>query len=81
MLYTFKEWGSDQRDTYAAKLTDALNRLAQFPELDEMREDLAAGIRAWRVEQHIVFYRTTTKTLKVIRIRHVRANALEPQDL
>jgi plasmid stabilization system protein ParE len=80
MLYTLKQWGAVQRDLYATTLNDALDRLSQFPELGEARDDLAAGVREWHVAQHVMFYRSTPKTIRLIRIRHVKANSLSPED-
>jgi toxin ParE1/3/4 len=80
MLYTLKKWGAEQRDSYSVTLNDALDRLAQFPELGEARDDLAPGVREWHVAQHVMFYRVTPKTIGLLRIRHVKANPPTPED-
>ncbi|MGN6031840.1 MAG: type II toxin-antitoxin system RelE/ParE family toxin [Thermomicrobiales bacterium] len=79
--YTQEQWGTEQRVRYLALLRAAVIRLAEFPELGEPESDIAVGIRAIRVEMHIVYYRVTPKTIRVLRIRHIRATTLADEDL
>ena len=81
LLYTEQQWGEQQKETYANRLFAALERLAGFPELGETRDDLAPGLRALRVEQHVVYYLTTPKLIRVIRLRHIRASNVHVDDL
>jgi toxin ParE1/3/4 len=81
LRYTKLEWGPEQRERYGLLLTDGLERIADFPELGEPRDDLGTGVRALRVEMHIVYYRVTPKTIRILRIRHIRADTLAPNDL
>jgi toxin ParE1/3/4 len=81
MLYTLQQWGAEQRATYSRQLTAALNNLADFSELGEKRDDISSGLRSWHAEQHVIYYRVTLRTVRVVRIRHVRADRLTASDL
>ena len=73
--YTARQWGARQRDVYHAQLYEGLERLSQFPELGQERNDLAAGCRALRVAQHVVYYRVTETEIIVSRVLHMSQDA------
>lgn len=75
LRFSRRRWGEEQRDRYAQKLTGAPDRLAQFPELGERRDDLSIGLRSFPVEQHIIFYRIDDHAITVTRVLHVKMNA------
>jgi toxin ParE1/3/4 len=52
------------------KLFDALESLADAPELGERREDLALGIRSFVVHPYVIFYHRATDGIHVARIVH-----------
>jgi toxin ParE1/3/4 len=72
---TRKQWGEVQRDRYAGKLTGSLERLAQFPDLGERRDDLSLGLRALPLGQHTIFYEVDDHMIRVLRILHVKMDA------
>ena len=79
--YTRREWGNEQWLSYRRALMVGINRIAEFPELGESRSEIATGIRSIRIEMHVVYYRVTPKTIRILRIRHIRAAILGPEDL
>ena len=79
--YTKLEWGEAQWKEYSRTLTSAFNRVAEFPELGEPRPDLGSGVRMIRIDHHVLYYRATPKTIRILRIRHVRAHRLAAGDL
>jgi toxin ParE1/3/4 len=79
--YTRQEWGIEQRDVYTRALLSAMNRIAEFPEIGASADDIRPGVRVFPVEEHVIYYRTTPKTLKILRIRHVRTAPLVSDDL
>ncbi len=81
LTYTLREWGQEQQRVYTGRLLTALDRLAEFPELGERRQEVSQGLRSWHVDQHIIYYRVTAKTLRVVRIRHERTAPLGPDGL
>lgn len=81
LLHTKREWGKEQRDRYKTLLASGFDRIAEFPELGESRSEIATGVRSIRIEMHVVYYRVTPKTIRILRIRHIRAAILGPEDL
>lgn len=77
LQYTLEQWGSDQMDRYQSALDDALNALAMFPLMGRQREQLASGLRAQLVGQHVVYYTIVDDEILVRRMLHGRANAKE----
>lgn len=81
MSYTQREWGKEQWITYRRALTAGFNRVAEFPELGEHRSEIAVGVRSIRIEMHVAYYRVTPKTIRILRVRHIRAALLSSEDL
>lgn len=79
--YTKDEWGAAQRDRYLALIRSGIYRLVDFPELGEPHPELGANIRTIRIEMHNVYYRATPKTIRILRIRHVRNHPLSVNEL
>jgi toxin ParE1/3/4 len=74
LLYTWQQWGEDQRDRYEAILTQAIAALAEFPEAGALRPLLFPGCRVRVVELHILYYRIRNDKIEVVRILHGRAD-------
>lgn len=53
-----------------ARLKEAVNRLAEYPEAGRRRGDLSAGGRGFPVGNYIIFYRIDGEFLHVGRILH-----------
>jgi toxin ParE1/3/4 len=70
LLYTRQRWGVEQRTIYRTKLSQALRRIGEYPELGASRDDLRPGLRALVVEQHVIFYRVEADRPRVLRILH-----------
>lgn len=68
--YTAQQWGEHRRDLYVAQLQAGFARLASYPELGQERSELAAGCRAARIAQHIVYYRIVETELVISRVLH-----------
>ncbi len=81
MAYTVEHWGAHQRDIYAAKLLAGFDTIARFPEIGEERSDITPGVFSHRIGQHVVYYRFTSTRLRVLRLRHVRADTIRPAEL
>ncbi len=70
--YTFNEWGEAKADTYLAEIEAGIARLKQNPKLGRPRENLRAGYRSLRVNQHIVCYVIKQSRIRVIRVLHAQ---------
>jgi len=68
--HTFNEWGEGQADRYLAEIEAKLARLKSNPHLGRPREDVRAGYRSLRVNQHVVYYIVTPSVIRVIRVLH-----------
>ncbi len=81
MAYTDEHWGERQRDLYAEKLLAGFDTIARFPEIGEHRSDVGSGVFAHRIERHVVYYRFTPTHVRVLRLRHVRADVIRSTEL
>ena len=72
MTYTERRWDRAQRRAYKQSLDDALAELARFPELGRACSEYGAGIRSYRVRQHLVIYEVAETDVRIARILHVR---------
>jgi toxin ParE1/3/4 len=68
--YTFNMWGEAQMSRYIDGLHARFAELARFPGLGRPRDEIARGHRSIVQGSHIVFYRTTTRELVIVRILH-----------
>jgi toxin ParE1/3/4 len=75
LAYTTSQWGTAQRDEYRAAINRALETLGANPEIGKAREDLSPGLRSYQVEQHVIYYRITGNTARVLRILHGKMDA------
>lgn len=74
--YSFQKWGGLQADIYVDSLAKVLAELASFPEIAFSCEHIRAGYRHWHFERHMIYFHQTDYGIVVIRILHVRMNAL-----
>jgi len=68
-------WGEPQARAYDATLREAIQRLADCPELGRARNEVRPGSRSLLVGEHVVFYETVVDqvegaAIRVIRILH-----------
>jgi toxin ParE1/3/4 len=81
LIYTKDEWGEEQARRYAQDFEHAFERLSQFPSLGKPAPVLGRGVRAIRVNQHIVVYESVGDELLIIRVAHIRSRPLSDLDL
>jgi toxin ParE1/3/4 len=73
--YSVRQWGTRQGRLYRAKLVDACDRLVQFPFLGSVSPNLAQGLRAHAVDQHVIYYLVDGHAVVIVRIIHVKMDA------
>ena len=66
------EWGEGQADKYLAEIGGGIARLKEHPELGRSRDDLRAGYRSLRINQHVVYYMATLSLIRIIWVLHMR---------
>ena len=68
--YTKKTWGKEQEKVYREIIRTALRNLAESPEIGQLREELAEGLRSFPVGNHIAYYIKKINQIMVVRILH-----------
>ncbi len=54
-----------------ARIREAMRRLADFPRIGHVREDLAdSSLRFWPVYSYLIVYRPESRPLQIIRVLH-----------
>ena len=79
MTHLKEKAGLDAGARFYDKVRASVARLADYPEIGPMRQDLEpAGIRSWHVarpfENWLIFYRISGDYLEILRIKHGAMN-------
>lgn len=69
-VFTGESWGLGQSDAYLEAIYAAIERVAEYPSLGAMREDLTAGLRMMPTRQHRLYYNAVGERVVVVRILH-----------
>lgn len=71
-MYTWVTWGEDQYVNYMALLRetceDIIPRKHRFARAVPQRP----GLRRWRCERHVIFFRRIARDVEIVRILHER---------
>ena len=73
--YTLRQWSAEQADRYIDTLTDAFVELAQSPKSAPACDQIRPGYRRRNIGRHVIYFRTTTYGIVVVRILHDRMDA------
>ena len=68
--YTLSKWGWRQAEEYLAKLEDGFDLLARNPSAGRLCDLILPGLRRFEIGKHVVFYRSETKGIRVVRVLH-----------
>jgi len=68
--YTRQTWGVKQAQLYKQELELSLTRLGERPDMGRKREDIATGVRSFRVADHIAFYASRRGGITILRLLH-----------
>ena len=74
LLYTQRQWGSEQRRRYPTLLFRSMRSLLDFPERGPERENLHPRCRILLVEQHIIYYDLNAEDNEIVVGRILHAN-------
>ena len=69
---TVKEWGVTQADRYDAGLENAVQLIADNPDLGRKCDEVKADYRRFGHDRHVIFYRKRAADIFIIRILHDR---------
>ena len=75
--FTQQRWGVDQRDKYLAQLDDMFHQLANNPELGKNCDYIKRSYRKFPIASHVIYYRTSSNQIKIIRVLHKRMDVSE----
>lgn len=56
--------------SFVRKLKDKCRRMAQFPDMGKLREDLALHLRCFPVGNYLIFYRSSEDAIDIVRVLH-----------
>jgi len=68
--YSQREWGKKQKEAYLGQIRAKFDELRNSPDIGVPRDDIAHGLRARPIGQHIIYYRATKAGLIVVRLLH-----------
>ena len=68
--YTADRWGQKQAVRYSAGLRKCFRLLAQSPGLGRESDEVSIGLRRFEHGKHVVFYRTVTDGIGIVRVLH-----------
>jgi toxin ParE1/3/4 len=71
LLYTERQWGIEQRESYWNQIADAINRLLEMPSIGRNLDDLLPGMRSARVGSHLLYYLMRDDRLMIVRVLHI----------
>ena len=77
LVYRADQWGLAQRDVYRDEIGRTLEILRENPRLGRPRDEIAAGLRSFRIRQHVIYYRVTAGTVIVLRVMHGKMDAAQ----
>jgi len=75
--FTQQRWGVDQRNKYLTQLDDTFHRLADTPQLGKSCDYIKPGYRKFPVASHVIYYRTSSNRIEIIRVLHKRMDVSE----
>ena len=73
LVYTLEEYAHMQQEKYFALIKEGLEILATFPNVGHTRRDMASGLMAYPVGEHLLIYEIHDKaSIIVMRVLHSR---------
>ena len=70
--YTAERWDQAQAERYLRLLQRGVEALAADPLIGRTCDDIRSGYRKLNVGSHVIFYKTNSDAIHVIRILHAR---------
>jgi toxin ParE1/3/4 len=75
--YTTAQWGLAQAQHYIDLIEAACAALAEAPQRAQGCADIRPGYRRRVVERHVIYFRSTTYGIAIVRILHHRMDAAQ----
>jgi len=72
-LYTEREWGRTQRNTYLKQFDECFYKLAENNDIGIACDNIKDNFRQFPIGSHVIFYKKNLKgVIEIIRILHKR---------
>ena len=68
--FTLDRWGKEQAIRYLAQMEAGCQRLADQPRMGRTCNHVRPGLRCMEVGSHVLFYRSATEFVLIVRILH-----------
>ena len=66
--YIAQQSSIDRSEAFLKQVNAKCQRLTQFPEMGRKRDELAIGVRSLPVESYLIFYRSITEGIEILRV-------------
>lgn len=70
LKYSIENWGEKQADKYYDELIKGMDLIVSYPEIGIACDDIREGYRSFRINEHDIYYKTTTNRIVIIRVLH-----------
>lgn len=74
--YTKEHWSEQQADYYHALLWQEFRSIRDNPETGKSYDGVIKGLRSTKVKSHLIFYKTSKKSIFIFRILHERMDII-----
>lgn len=68
--YTHNKWGISQRNKYLKQIHSCFSQLSESPDIGFNSDHIADGYRKFPQGNHVIFYKTASDNIEIIRIIH-----------
>ena len=69
-LYSVENFGDTQAVRYARALSDAMDIIAEHPNIGIRCDSVSAGLRRYECMSHTIYYRIAEQAIRVVRVLH-----------
>ena len=70
--YSFETWSMEQADDYISRLVEAFEAVADGSRIGRPADHIREGYLSLPVGSHLVFYRTVSAEIQIVRVLHQR---------
>jgi toxin ParE1/3/4 len=77
--YTVETWGVAQAIRYTRGLREAIQSLAESPEMGRACDAIDTGLRRHEHAKHVVFYRLKPGGIRIVRVLHQQMLPIKSQ--
>ncbi|MCX7086389.1 MAG: type II toxin-antitoxin system RelE/ParE family toxin [Methylococcales bacterium] len=76
-LYSYKNWGVDQADSYFDELNATFALISESPELGFACDYIRENYRQFHINRHLIFYYFSASKIHIVRVLHDSMNYKE----